>query len=397
MAARTPKIPTYRLHRPTGQAVVRIDGHDFYLGKHGTDASREKYDRLIAEWLTAGRPGAPGPASRPGHASLSVDELLLAYWQYARQHYRSPEGTPTQELDNLRHALRYLRKLYGNMPANEVGPLALRSIQREMLQSGLCRTTINARINRVRRVFKWAVGVELLPPAVYQALQAVPGLQRGRCEAREPEEVTAVPAEHVAATLPFLPRPVAAMVQVQWLCGCRAGEAMVMRAIDLDTSGPVWIYRPHQHKNRYRGMERIIYLGPKAQEVLKPFLKPDLSTYLFCPREYVEVMHARRAERRKTKRTPSELRRGRKAHRKVQPGEHYTRRSLRLAILRACKKAGVPPWSPLQLRHAAATLIRSKYGIEAAKVILGHSRVETSQIYAERDLGRAEQIMAAIG
>jgi integrase len=57
----------------------------------------------------------------------------------------------------------------------------------------------------------------------------------------------------------------------------------------------------------------------------------------------------------------------------------------------------VPAWNPLQLRHTAATLIRAKYGLEAAKAILGHSRVETSQLYAERDLGRAEEIMKEIG
>ena len=68
-----------------------------------------------------------------------------------------------------------------------------------------------------------------------------------------------------------------------------------------------------------------------------------------------------------------------------------------MAIMRACKKAGVPEWSPLQLRHTAATAIRARYGLEAAKAILGHSRVETSQIYAERDLGRAEEIMREIG
>jgi integrase len=397
MTARTPKIPAYRLHRPTGQAVVRIDGHDCYLGKHGTDGSRERYDRLIAEWLTAGRPVVPDPAGRPGHASLSVNELLLAYWQYAQQHYRSPEGTPTQELDNLRHALRHLRKLYGSIPAKEVGPLALRAVQREMVQSGLCRTTINARINRVRRLFKWAASVELLPPSVHQALQTVPGLQKGRCAAPEPEDVTPVPLEHVEATLPFLPDPVAALVRVQLLTGCRAGEVMVMRAMDLNTTGAVWRYWPGSHKNKHRGLERVIYLGPQAQAVIRPFLTTDLQAFLFSPRRYVEAMHARRSARRLTRRTPSELRRQRKEKPLRKPAERYDRRSYRQAILRACKKAGVPPWSPLQLRHTAATFIRSRFGVEAARVILGHSRIETSQIYAERDLGRAEKIMAEIG
>jgi integrase len=57
----------------------------------------------------------------------------------------------------------------------------------------------------------------------------------------------------------------------------------------------------------------------------------------------------------------------------------------------------VPHWSPLQLRHTAATEIRARYGVEAAKVVLGHTKVETTQIYAERDLGKAREIMREIG
>jgi hypothetical protein len=57
----------------------------------------------------------------------------------------------------------------------------------------------------------------------------------------------------------------------------------------------------------------------------------------------------------------------------------------------------VPPWSSLQLRHTAATLIRARYSLETARVVLGHCRVETSQIYVEHDLGRPDQVMAEVG
>src|SRR5262249_41143704 len=190
---------------------------------------------------------------------------------------------------------------------------------------------------------------------------------------------------------------VAAMARLQLLTGMRAGEAMVMRACDLTTGGPTWTYRPHKHKGKQRGKDRVIFLGPQAQEVIRPFLGTSLEAYLFSPRRYVEEMRARRAAARKSKRTPSEQKRRRKKAPKRQPGERYTRRSYRVAILRACKAAGVPPWSPLQLRHTAATLLRARYGVEAARVILGHSKVETSQIYAERDLSSAERIMGEIG
>lgn len=46
---RKPGIPKYSHHKASGQAIVRIDGLDHYLGPHDTDESRAKYDRLIAK------------------------------------------------------------------------------------------------------------------------------------------------------------------------------------------------------------------------------------------------------------------------------------------------------------------------------------------------------------
>jgi integrase len=403
-------IPAYRLHKQSGQAIVTLpDGlggrRDFTLGEYGSQESRAEYARLLAEWEANCR-RLPQSAS-PAPADISINELILEYWRWAGQHYRDEQGNPGRELENLGLSLRPLRQLYGHTSARQFGPLALRALQEEMAKAGLCRTTVNARINRIRRFFKWAVSYERLPAAVHQALKDVPGLQRGRGEVRESDPVGTAPVEVVEATLPFMPAPIAAMTRLQLLSGCRPGEAMRMRAVDLNMSSPVWEYRPAHHKNKHRGLERVIFLGAQAQEVIRPFLKTDLHAYLFSPREYVEALHARRARQRKTKRTPSELRRKRKTTPRRKPAERYDRRSYRLAILRAVDKANaerakqglppLPPWSPLQLRHTAATIIRSKYGVEAARVILGHTKVETTQIYAERDLARAAQIVAEIG
>jgi integrase len=394
MPSRTPHTPSYCHHKATGQAVVRIDGKDHYLGKVGSPESRAEYDRLIAEWLGNGRT-LPGPAK--AHSGTTVNELLAAYWCWAETYYRNAEGKPAQELDNVRLALRPLKRLYGHTEARDFGPLALRAVQDDLVKGGLSRGVVNARVNRLRRAFKWAVSMQLIPSAVHEALRTVGGLSRGRCPARETTPVKPADDADVEATLPFLPAPVRAMVELQRLTGCRPGEAMILRRSDLNTAGPVWVYKPASHKNTHRGLERVIFLGPQAQEIVMPFLTTDLDAYLFSPRAAVEAMHAERAAHRKTKRTPSELRRQRKRAPKRKAGDRYTRRSYRLAIVRACEKAGVPDWSPLQLRHAAATAIRAAFGVEAAKTVLGHSRVETTQIYAERDLGKAQQIMGEVG
>jgi integrase len=375
----------------------------------------DRYNQLIAEWrgLGGGTPRPAAPASPD--AGLSVNELLLAYLGHAEAHYCGPDGKPTDELMKMKEAIRPMKDLYGLTPAAQFGPLALRAVREQMVESGLCRTTINARVHRIRRVFRWGVSMETFPVEVYQKLQAVEALEAGRTESPEPPGVKPVDLGHVEATLPHAPRPVVAMVRVQLLTGCRAGEVMVMRPIDLNSAGPVWVYRPHRHKKQYRARDRVIFLGPQAQEVIRPFLKTDLHTYLFSPQDAVADMRARRAIARKSKPTPSEIRR--RARRRQRPpcADRYDRRTYRQAVARACDRANaaavkvrgfdladqdaprlVPRWSPLQLWHTAATAIRARFGVEAATV-LGHSKVETTEIYAEKNRDRAEQIVREIG
>jgi hypothetical protein len=50
---RTLRISTYRCHKPTGQAVVTLNGKDHYLGKWNTKTSKAEYNLLIGEWLAA--------------------------------------------------------------------------------------------------------------------------------------------------------------------------------------------------------------------------------------------------------------------------------------------------------------------------------------------------------
>jgi len=42
-------VPSYRLHKPSGQARTIIDGRHIYLGKFNSPESRRKYVRLLAE------------------------------------------------------------------------------------------------------------------------------------------------------------------------------------------------------------------------------------------------------------------------------------------------------------------------------------------------------------
>jgi hypothetical protein len=157
-------IPKLTHHKASGKAVVRLSGVDVYCGLFGSTEATNAYDRAIAEWLERGRAAdirLVEQAEKDQSSGISVNELLLAFWKHAEQHYRRPDGTATNEINEYRQTLRLVRDLYGLMPAVEFGPIALKSVRQAMIKRGWCRGLVNQRVNRVRRVFKW--GAPRLP------------------------------------------------------------------------------------------------------------------------------------------------------------------------------------------------------------------------------------------
>jgi integrase len=428
--SRRQKDPSYRLHKQSKQAIVSIpDGvggrRDYLLGPHGSPESWEKYNRIIGEWKANGKRARKTSAPVP---DISVNELVLAYWQVVQQYYRHPDGRPTSEINNIKLALRPLKELYGLSAAKDFDSLALEAVRQQMIDAGLCRNRINKDISRIRRMFKWAASKRMVPLEVHQLLSTVEGLRAGRSAARETPKVRAVPLAWVEATLPYLRPQVRAMVELQLAAGMRPGEVMIMRTIDLDTSGDVWLYKPGSdqgehgtHKTAWRGHDRVICLGPKAQKILEPYLRLNLAEYLFQPREAVAAFHAERRANRKSKIPPSQMARCPKLNPKKKPRDRYTPSTYAQAIgdaiaaankaracddckpkqpedrCEACKRNAIPHWAPNQLRHTKATEIRKKFGIDAARVVLGHRSPAITETYAELDTSKAQEIMSKLG
>jgi len=393
---RTKIPPKYRLHKARGCAVVTIYGRNHYLGPYGSPESHEKYARLIAYWQANGQAHAKC-VSQPTNGNLSVSELILRYLQFASQYYVK-NGRPTGEINNIRGAVVKLKELYGRTLSGEFGPESLEIVQQAMISPKLARTTINNRVSRIKRMFRWAARKGLVPPGTYHGLLAVEGLKRGRTPARETKPVSTVPDETIKATLPHLNGHVRAMVQVQELSGMRPQDIRNMRTGDIEMTGDVWIFKPWTHKNEHHGQVRQVAIGPKAQAILKPFLKADRPlAYIFSPREASTAVGAERASRRKTRRTPSQLARKPKPSPKRQPGDLYNKNAYARAVARACRQAGVTPWHPHQLRHNCATKVCRLYGLDGAMAVLGHKIGIVTEIYAERDLQKAIEIMREIG
>ncbi len=391
---RTNRPPSYRLHKARNCAIVTINGTSHYLGPYGSPDSHEKYARLIAEWQVSRAEQRPLSIRNADDKPIAINELILAFWHHVKQRYVK-NGAPTSERRSYRTALQPVRRLYGGVPVTDFGPLALVACRKELIDAGICRKRVNQHVTRIRRMFKWGVAHELVPETVWRALCAVEGLRVG--EAVETEPIKPVPEEHVTAIESFLTPQIWAMVNLQLWSGCRPGEACVLRAIDINMQGKIWEYRPHTHKGEHHEKDRVVYLGPHAQRIIKPWLKTDLYEYLFSPREAKAWFQAQRARNRRTPKPkrPRECQRKRNPRRT--PGDRYATSAFDHAISRACERAGVPKWTPNQLRHNAGTRIRAAYGIEAARIILGHSSVATSEIYAEIDQEKAWEIMGEIG
>jgi integrase len=439
---RRPHIPSYRLHKQSGQAVVTLrdargNRRDVLLGEYGSPESRLEYARQIAEWEAANRRAVPG---RPPAASLSLNEVILCYWNFARGYYgfdRAPGKRGDEHC--LTAALRVLRELYGHTDANHFGPLALKACRQRMLaEKGWSRAYINSQVDRIRRLFRWAAEEELVPAGVHQALQTVAGLRKGKTAAREGKKVLPVSPEQLDAVRPFLPATVRGLIDLQLLTACRPTEVCLIRPMDVDRRDPsCWVYRPGSdrgphgaHKTAHHGHDRLIFLGPRAQAVLRPFLGTKVDAYCFSPRASEEARQAARRAGRRTPRTPSQARRGPKQNPRRPKRDCYDETSYRNAVYRACDRAFPPPgdlartegetrkawlarltpeqlaelkrwqsqhrWHPNRLRHSRATELR-QHGLDLTKTVLGHSKLETSQVYAEKDLKAAMELMKRIG
>ena len=192
------------------------------------------------------------------------------------------------------------------------------------------------------------------------------------------------------------------------------------------------MYQPEEHKTAWHGDERRIFIGPRAQKVLRPFLLRDPQSYCFCPAE-ANAERRRRLSAERTTPLSCGNRPGSNVRKvpKRSAGDRYTTDTYRRAIQRACDQAFPPPgnlakpaeetkaawqerltkeqkaelrgwqkvhrWHPHQLRHSYATRVRKEFGLETAQILLGHTTADVTEIYAERDTERAVSVAAKTG
>jgi len=282
---------------------------------------------------------------------------VLRFYRHAETYYVR-DGVQTGEHITIRCALRPLVKRFGDIPAREFGPKKLKAVREDMIKLDWTRHYINKATAITKRCFNWCASDELIPPEIAMGLKTVAGLQKNRTAAREKDPIGPVDDEHVEAVLPIVSELVADVCRLMRLTGMRPGEVLAMTAAEIDRTDPTcWVYRPGHHKTEHKNKARVVFVGAKAQEVILPRILRSGEGSLFP----------------------------------------MTRAALRRSIHRGCARAGIPNWHPNQIRHTVGTEVRSKFGLEAAQVLLGHSKADTTQVYAERDLKKAADVARKIG
>jgi integrase len=394
-------IPKYRRH-PNGSAFVQHKsierpGHRLYLGKYDTPESRERYRVWIAE-LEAKQTGGP-PPPRPA-SDITVSELCELYLVHCEKYYKGRDGKLSSEVNVILRGVDAVTRVYGSLPAAQFGPLKLDEVRQAIIATGITRRTVNSYVSRIKRIFQWGCAKEMIPPHVYGGLRAVKGLAMGRSDAPDLEPIAPVALETVIATLPHCSSTVAAMIRVQFWCGMRPVEVCQMRRQEIDDGRDVWLYRPAQHKNSWRGKRLVKAIPTQAQDALRPFMSVAPDAYLFKP-------------------TP-----------RPNSGSHLNAKSYLHAIWDACDRAFMPPpplgregaesvtkwkrrlseeqraelerwnvahrWSPNRLRHAIATVISESMGEQAASRWLGHDKLQTTAIYVEKQVNELLAIAAQV-
>ncbi len=348
-------LPKIYFHKPTGRARVRINGHDVYLGAYGSPEAAEAYARLVAE-LAAGNP----PPSRRVDGPSTVAQVCSQWSDHMATLYPADSREPR----NYRLALAVVLKLYGSTLAKDFDPPRLMAVQRAMAEQGWARNNVNRQTVRVRTVWRWAESRKLVPAGTWYALRTVPGLRRSDPTVKQTSPRQAASWDDVKAVLRHCNAKQRDMVLVMWWSGCRSSEVRRLNVQELDRSGKVWLYRPGGHKNAWRGQERVIALGPKSQAVLRRWLREvGPAGWLFPGLRQRPMI-----------------------------GDTFAR-----ALREASERAGVKV-TAYQVRHSAKLRFTRKYGLDAARAVLGQTSLGATNAYStQQDEETARRVAGEMG
>ncbi len=346
-------VPPYRHHKSTGRAVVYVDRKSVFLGKYDTPESRQRYAEIVSKIAS----GEPVPMSskvttrEPVRRSIAA--LCLRFVAEKLPNYAHAEQAC------FRGAMRILVELFGETPADDFGPIRLRTVRAAMVAGDpqaiskdgktkprrpWSRSFVNKQIKRLKHLFRWGVSWELVPVTVADALGTVESLAQGDTDAAESRPRQSVPPADIAAVRAVLTDRQRDIFDLLMLTGARPGEIIGLTTGQIDRTGEVWRVDLEKHKTRRHGKSRTLFFNTTAQAILIRHMKADPDARLFP----------------------------------------VLRSTFGTAVKDACTKVGVPEFTPHWLRHTVATRLADELGTEAAQRLLGHTNAAMTEHYSRK-------------
>ncbi|MDA1026258.1 MAG: hypothetical protein O3A19_07495, partial [Planctomycetota bacterium] len=205
------------LRRKSGGFFVKHGERRRFFGTCPAEA-HAAYERFRIEWDQA---GGRWPLDRTVAPSVSI--LVAEVWPWVEARTAAPS------LPGWRSAARTLIEMHGPTDAEDFSLPALEAIRQRLIDDGLGSSTVTQRVRQIKTLFRRAAAVGVVDVGITSQLEMLPRLSHrdrrsdgGRI--KPPRKILPVSDEAVAATLPHLPIPVQALVQLQRLVGCRGSE-----------------------------------------------------------------------------------------------------------------------------------------------------------------------------
>lgn len=380
---------TARLHKASGQAVVYFRGKTIYLGKYGSPEAAAALAHYNAQLVLA-----DGDTSRMMDASVTVAQVVAAYLDNLETRGRSRD-----HIRECERACETMVSMFGALRASDFRArhmamvreaMLAESAKREQDRTGganarkLSRQTINSRFYKARTAFKVAASIGLIDEEVVMRLKVAEGVDRGDKRVRRTAPKARITRDQVDTTIARMPTVVADIVRLQLHTGARPTEVLSMRKVEIDRTGPVWVYSPKRHKSAHLEIDRHIFIGEEGQRILQPYLL--LSMKLAEPL-FTQGLIADRSKQwyREQATTPRKHEVSAAGDPRIKyPERAWTVEKYRAAVNRACARAGVERWNPHQLRHLRIDEWARTLGIDAARMMAGHTSNSMTEHYTDQ-------------
>ena len=333
-------------------------------------------------------------------STLTVGELVENFKKYTIQILaRMSENTRLHDLSLIRRIESSLHPYFA-WPVNDFGPDELHKIQQALINhkyvqgktvKQYTRQGINDVMKWIKRVWKWGLGRQLVNPERLQSLEEVKALRLGSNSVTEKAKRKRVTEDEFKKVVSGVNPVVADMLRLIWLTAMRPYEVCGMRPFDLiRDDSECWLYIPGRdcgpvgkHKTMRFERVKVIPITRGSQGILSKYITDfESKEFVFSPEQAVKLCQKQKSLNRKTPlNCGNKPGTSKKECPRISPGKKYDHNSLCRAVVRACERAGVEKFVPYDLRRTAATGTRSILGKEAAKVLLGHTKTETTDIY----------------